>query len=538
MKTSRLKWDTNGGWWWIVFGRGKRLACASVLLLTCFCRPGQSFDESADVLAIQDALQDHDFAKAETLLAQAMNRRPSDGGLLNLRGILHAERNEAGAARKDFEEATRRTPGLIAAWQNLGRSCQSEAMDDRAAGECAVKAWSRVLQARPVDDEAHTGLAVVYAQKGKFTASLNELSHLSQHASGQAQYRLLRCADLAAVGRGAEAQIGAEELAKREDVSDGDFAGLRGCFAAKSASVVTRVAQGVDDRGDAGIACLRALAMAEEQLGNAAKARVTLERVARLDPRNTAHLLELARLAHEAGDNEGAIGYLAHARDLEPKNGQVHYLYAMIASDMDLPVEARSSLEKALALEPDNPAYNFAMGFVILNTRDPASAVNYFQKFVTAHPDVAKGHYALAIARYASGDFPQAKGEFLRVQADREVAGAAAYFLGRIARQEEHREEAVRHLRRSIDLMPDYAESHTELARIDLQKGDLKEAEAELLRAIQLDDRSFQANSQLLVVYRRTHDPRAAAQASVVMKLNEERSKRAELMLRTIEVRP
>ena len=132
-----------------------------------------------------------------------------------------------------------------------------------------------------------------------------------------------------------------------------------------------------------------------------ADARSTLERVAVLDPRNTAHLLELARLAEAAKDYEGALGYLGHARDLAPDNPQIHFLFARVAVEMNLIVEARRSLERALALDPNNPAYNYAMGFVILRTRDAATASAYFKKFVEAIPQDVKGHYALGIAYFA-----------------------------------------------------------------------------------------------------------------------------------------
>jgi tetratricopeptide (TPR) repeat protein len=71
-----------------------------------------------------------------------------------------------------------------------------------------------------------------------------------------------------------------------------------------------------------------------------------------------------------------------------------------------------------------------------------------------------------------------------------------------------------------------------------MEKGDLAGARNELDRAVKLDPQSFEANMQLLVVYRRTHDPKAAAQAEVVKKLEATRSKRAELALRTVEARP
>jgi Tfp pilus assembly protein PilF len=86
--------------------------------------------------------------------------------------------------------------------------------------------------------------------------------------------------------------------------------------------------------------------------------------------------------------------------------------------------------------------------------------------------------------------------------------------------------------------MPGFAESHTELARIFMTEGDLTNARSELDAAVRIDPKSFEANSQLLAVYRRSHDPRAEAQADLVKQLDENRSKRAELMLRMIDARP
>ena len=124
------------------------------------------------------------------------------------------------------------------------------------------------------------------------------------------------------------------------------------------------------------------------------------------------------------------------------------------------------------------------------------------------------------------------------MQENPKVVGGADYFLGRIARLEGDLEMASQYLHKSIELMPSFSESHTELARIHMLQGNLKEAQAELREALRLDPDSFQANNELLVLYRRTHDPRATQQAELLKKLDEDRSRRAELMMRTIEVRP
>jgi tetratricopeptide (TPR) repeat protein len=327
----------------------------------------------------------------------------------------------------------------------------------------------------------------------------------------------------------------ARKLAAREDFTEADFAAIHTTLAPQ---LVIAVVETLDARHLAGAPSLRELAIAWERLQEPAKARQTLERVAVLEPRDTAHLLELARLADESRDEEGALGYLAHARDIEPGNPQIHYLFAMIASKMNLPVAARASLEKALAIAPDNPDYNYAMGFVLLSTRDAATSAAYFQKFVAARPENIKGHYALGIAYYSSGDYAKSQAEMMGAKENPATAGGAEYFLGRIARQEDRLPAAKQHLERAIQLLPTFAESHTELARVLMEENDLPGARIELERALAIDANSFQANTQLLAIYRRTKDSRAAAQEDLLKKLDEQRSKRAELMLRTIEARP
>jgi tetratricopeptide (TPR) repeat protein len=507
------------------------------LIAVAACLHAQSSESREDLLAIQDALQIRDFATALRLIDQAVKRDRNDAAVINLRGVLHAQREELPEARQDFATAVKLAPALTPAWQNLARACQLQSEKDASAVPCATESWQRVLRLKSQDEEAHGSLALLYEKTGKFAESLREVEHLPPN---RLTALILRCADLTALGRIDEATKAAQDLSHSNEFSEADFAGVQKAFESpQAAPVVVILVKALDARQAADVISLRRLAIAYEQLEKPAEARHVLERVAVLDPKNTAHLLELARLADAAGDHEAALGYLAHARDLAPDSAQIHFLFAMIANEMELPVQARASLDRALALEPNNPAYNFAMGVVILSsTRDAATAGTYFQKFVAARPDSVKGHYALGVAYFASGDYAKSKAEMQKVTGKKEVAGGPEYFLGCMARREHDLETATRFLRESIELMPGFAESHTELARIFMTQGDLAKARSELDAAVRIDPKSFGANSQLLAVYRRTHDPRAEAQADLVKKLDENRSKRAELMLRMIDARP
>jgi tetratricopeptide (TPR) repeat protein len=510
----------------------------TVLLVLAICLHSQTSDRMQAIVSIEDATAAGDLNTASRLIDGALKEYPGDGGLLNLRGVVHARRNELPDARHDFAEAVRRAPALTPAWENLARACQLMADKDASAVTCATDSWKRVTALKPGDPEAHASLGLLYERQAQFSESLGQLQQLPPDIASQTPNLLLQCADLAALGRTADAEKIARQFSTREDFSETDLEDVRNAFDLPStASVVIPVLEALDNRQAAGLAGLRRLAIAYEEINRTADARKTLERLAQLDPRNTAHLLELARLADQSKDYEGALGYLAHARDLDPQNARIHFLFAMIAAKMDLLIEARRSLDRALAIDPDNPDYNYAMGALILTTRDAATASRFFEKFVKAKPTNASGHFALGVAYFTSGDYEKAKAEMLGLE-NSPKAAAADYFLGRIARLEGDPDEAIRRLRKSIAGMPSFAESHTELARVHLLQGDFRNAQAELDCALKLDPQSFQAHNQLLVLYKRTHDSRAAQQQELLTKLDEERSRRAELMLRTVEFRP
>lgn len=509
------------------------------LLVSALFLSAQNSDLEQVMLSIQDAIQSGELDRASQMIDSSLKEHPSNGGLLNLRGIVHGQRNEPPEARKDFAEATRFAPALTPAWQNLARACLVQAEQDASAVPCAIDSWQHVSKLKPGDVEARSSLALLYERQGKFASSLREIEKLPAPEAAQSVNLLLRCADLAALGRPGEAKSPASQLAAREDFSEADFESVQAAFLSpKSSALIVTLVEGLGARHATALSSLRRLAIAYEELQRPADARSTLERVAALDPQNTAHLLELARLAEAGKDYEGALGYLGHARDLAPENPQIHFLFARIAFEMNLIVEARRSLERALALDPLNSAYNYAMGLVILRTRDAATAAAYFQKFVSAIPQDVKGHYALGIAYFASGDYAKSKAEMQTALSDSGTSAGAEYFLGRIACIDGQLEDAARHLRKSIESLPSFSESHTELARVLMLEGNLAEAHTELDHALQLDPGSFQGNERLLVLYRRTHDPRAEKQAELLKKLDEDRSKRAELMLRTIEFKP
>ena len=472
-------------------------------------------------------------------ISEALKAYPNDGGLLNLRGVIHAQRNELAEARKDFERAVTLTPGLTPAWQNLARACQLNMGRDAADSRCATNAWQRVLKLRPDDPEARFSLAAVYESQGKYADSLREIERLPADEGARSPALAVRCADLAGLDRIKEATEAARRLTSTAEFSEADVTSILPSLATPGrAPLVVTLVEALDARGTAPADSLRALVLAYEQVNRLSDARKILERLATADPQNPQHLFELARVAYKMHDFEGALGYLGHARDLVPTDPQVHFLFGMILEELELPIEARKSLEKAVTLDPRNPDYNYALGSVILTTREASPAVACFQKYVEARPQDPRGHFALGVAYFAAGDYDQCRSEMQGISKDPKTEAGAAYFLGRVARIEENLNQAAVYFDQCIRLQPAFAEAHTELARVRLRQGRLDDAKAAIDSALSLDPENFQANSALLAMYQKTHDARAEEQSARLRKLDEARSKRQELMFRSIEVKP
>jgi len=476
---------------------------------------------------------------AEQAIAAALRDAPNDGGIYNLRGIIHADRNELKAAEADFTRAIQLGPGLTGAYLNLGRVCEMLNAKDPDALHRAIVQYRGLLKRQPGSSVVRLQLAKLLEQREEYSASLKELDRLAV-ADGEGALAIsLRCADLASLGRSREAEQKAESLRKARDLDEETVSAvLPALVKSKADSIVILMLSHLRQRQQLSYNNLRVLAAAYERSGQLSEAHATLEKMVAADPANPAPLMELARIAEKQNDLKGALGYLAHARVLDPNYAPVHFFFGVVCIELNLPLEAKKSLEKALDLDPENALYNYARGSVELQGRSAWQAIPYFQKFVAAKPDDPRGHFALGAAEFASHDYEASAKEMNSVANNKETAAGAEYFLGRIAKAESDWPRAAGHFQKSIEAEPNYADSHAELGLARMHLNDLAGARRELDRALALNPNSYIANGNLLALLQRTKDPLAGSQEQKLRTLDAKRSEKQELMLRTIQIRP
>jgi tetratricopeptide (TPR) repeat protein len=498
--------------------------------------PDKAYEQT--VLSIQQQLESGNLDAAKAQITSASAKYPNNGGLENLLGIVEVQQGSPEKARADFNAAIRHSPRLLSAYLNLSRlDMQSAATDDAQRSE-VIRLCGEALRLDATNNEAHYDLANVYVWQKSYQRSLTHLGKLSASAGSQIGAETIRCTDEAALGHRDETTAAASSMAANSELTEQDAAAcLPALRDAHRADLIERLYAASARLHPLSANGERILGLAQEAEGKESEARVTLEQAFALKP-DVSLLVDLTRVAEAAGDHQGALGYLAHAREMEPGNAAYAYEFGVISVRMGLFAEARKSIAEALRLEPDNPQYNLSMGIVVSFSEDPSQATPYLERYRALRPKDTEGMLALGTAAYRAKDYDTASKWLQQAIANRETAPDAYFYLGRIARQEGRIEEATADLTRSLALRPDYPGALAELGQIHLSDPDPAQAEREFQRALQGDPDNYLANYGLLQLYARTKDPRREQQSKRFEEVRNLKDQYDRQMMRVIEIHP
>jgi len=512
----------------------------AVLVLWCAATASAAPPSLADSLArARTLLEQGDRVQARAELMQALRAHPLHPVALNFLGVVEAQDGHYEAAEARFREAIRIAPELTDAYLNLGHLYQEHAGADAGTLPKALETYETLLRHQPAQPEALYQSAVLLQARGEFARSLERLARLPEAQQQRAQVLAVRCVGDAGLGHAKEADQTADALLAHPQLTEADVVSILPVLSSHHREdLVVRLLEGLRARGLATADGLQRLGGAYEAAGRLDAAREALEAAATSRPAAVAILMDLARVAQKAGDRRGALGYLAHARDLEPNNGRIHFLFGMICVELDLGVEAYNSLKRAAELDPENAATNYAMGAVTLHRRDPSEAVPYFRKYAALKPDDPRGPLGLGLAWFKAREYDSARPALERAALSATTTAAANYFLARIAREENDVEPALALVDKALQAEPTYADAWAERGLLHLRKRELDVAEKDLRRCLELEPDNYLGNLHLLALYQRARDTREAEQSRRVEELNARREEKAEEFRRVIEVRP
>lgn len=451
---------------------------------------------------LQRLIQQNNLPEARVQILSELKSRPSDPQLLNLLGVIEARTGNFTSAEQSFRKALTAAPKSVPILLNLARLYQESIASNPKLAAQAETTYQRILQLDPNNAESRYQLSFLLAHRGKCSESITHLHQLSpvQQETPQALAVAVACEPTPEQRNSAAAKLTAHPRTQLADIT----------------GILPDLAR--DNRLEEGTA-----------LANAAAQKFGA---------NPELLIWLAKFAYQGRDYEKALGYLGHARDLDPKNAAVHFFLGITAVEMDLVVEAKNSLSDAVKLDPDNPYYQYALGAVLSEQRNAAEAVPHFEKFRQLRPNDASGKFAIAVAYFQSNQMDEAERDFRALVTKPETAAGAHYFLGRIAKFQNRLDDAQRELLTSLKLVPANLDARAELAQVYQRQKLDAQAEKEIGTVLKAEPNHYLANLTLLALYQRQKDPRAAAQKERVDQIQAIRKEKDRALWRTIEFRP
>jgi tetratricopeptide (TPR) repeat protein len=490
------------------------------------------------LLRVQQWIQSGDLPSARNELRELLAPHQSDPRIYNLLGVIDAQQNDLQAAESNFRRAIQIAPRFTGAYLNLGRLLQ-EHIGQGATAEKALEAYQGLLAFDPSQVEANYQAASLLNRLDRFGPSLARLERLPPEARQRAQALALLCSDNAALGRRSQAETASRQLAQASDLTEQDILPILPTLHDHSADdLATVLMETLAQRGVISKVGWQALAALQERKGRFKEARESLEKDLQLEPPSAPVLIRLAKLAYQSADLEGSLGYLAHARDLEPQNAAIHFFFGLVCVDLKLPPEAKQSLVEAVRLDPGNPYYHYALGAVLLQEKKADEAIPHFLKYRAEHSDDPRGAFALGVA-YFDAYQPDAARRELEAAADRpETRAGANLYLGRLAFRAGNRAEAEDRFQQATRSNPSSPDPLAEISLIQIDKQEFGLAENNLKKALQNAPNDYRSNLNLLMLYQRTKDPRAEQQALRVKQLEKAGEERELMLLRSLEIRP
>jgi Flp pilus assembly protein TadD len=265
---------------------------------------------------------------------------------------------------------------------------------------------------------------------------------------------------------------------------------------------------------------LALLGDAYSKKGNPDKAEENYLLAVAVQKDNADAILGLAKTSQTRGDMKAALAYLSQARELAGNSPEVLYKVGVAALGLGVFDNAKSDLELAVKLKPDEPAFLIALGAAWLKKADLFAAEPIFRRALKLQPDNAQAQMYLGYVLYKQKKFSEAKGYLEKtIKADSRTP-EPFYYLGLIVQEENDDEQAIVLLEKAVQLSPSFANAHVALGASYLKLKDYPRAQTQLELGAKLNPDDSKVHYQLAVLYARLREPkRAQAEMQIVEKL-------------------
>lgn len=217
------------------------------------------------------------------------------------------------------------------------------------------------------------------------------------------------------------------------------------------------------------------------------EARDLAERAIALAPRASEARAVRALVANWASDTDRALHEAQRAADYDPRNPRAHAYLAEAYADQYRLAEAQAAIDRALALDADDPEVVRVSGYVLETRQLYAAAAEEYARGIDLRPywthlHVALGHVLRVLKQYADAEAVFLHAAQIEPTNPRPIAG-----LGMVFFDQENYRAAIERFQQAIEIDPTYATGYGQLGVIYYQRRDYPRAQPMLEKAVELE---------------------------------------------------
>jgi len=240
--------------------------------------------------------------------------------------------------------------------------------------------------------------------------------------------------------------------------------------------------------------------------------RKELEQARTLNPLNTDHSANLARLyhnwaglttdqyEHEAKINQ-SLKYYEQATSLSPNTAHLFHEWGLVYMTIRQFDQALEKFQQSLTLDPKFAQPYFSAGDVYFNTKQLEQAAEMYEKGLALNPNITQAWSFLGVIYAQQGRHDEAISATLKVLERRPQDFDALKNLTLLYRDTGQLDQALAYARAAAEARPDHAPIHQLLGELYRAAKDLPAAEAAYRQALELDPQDVNSLWGIAMVY-------------------------------------
>jgi tetratricopeptide (TPR) repeat protein len=239
--------------------------------------------------------------------------------------------------------------------------------------------------------------------------------------------------------------------------------------------------------------------------GHVADARAALDEAKKKLTPSPALERAFGEMSELQGDYDGAIAHYNAAVAQDPKDAKTHFRLGVALRRIRKFEPAAAELDRVAAVDKDYPGLSLERGLLFQESGDVQKAIEQFNGALAKAPDDPDLQLRVGAAYVAIGRPDEALPMLHKVLEKRPQSAEAQHYIGRaLMLQPSGQSDAIRYLKRAVDLDPNRAEFHVYLAWAanDATPAQLELARDEIDKALALDNMSPEAYWQRGVLER------------------------------------